>query len=303
MIRAHAGFSSTIAAVVMIAITGCTSDSPAEEESGEPEIGTIPVVRSSADLVLPLDAYDQTADQEHAVTNAVNILGRECMRRFDLAWPANQVSDAVKADPHARRYAIIDEEKAAVEGYHAVDIIEQQQAIAEEDAAAPKPPREAMNVWVGRGQTTYNGQPVPSGGCAQEALRQLSDGLAEVDLRLVERLRIEARDRTMTDSRVVAVFARWSACMKKKGYAYPDPFAANDDQRWQVEKITQAETDTAVADVTCKKEANVVGTMLVVERAYQQRQIERHAAELDAVRNYVKTRVANAGRVLAGGGA
>ncbi|MEH1129313.1 hypothetical protein [Micromonospora sp. CPCC 206061] len=287
---------------LVVVLVGCTKDA-SDDDAGEPAIDAAPMIRSSSELVLPLDDFVQTDDQEHAITDAVNILGRQCMKRFGLDWPAARVSGSSKIDPYARRYSIIDVEKASVEGYHAVDIIKRQRTLAERDANAPTPSTEAMNVWAGRGQSSYNGQSVPPGGCVKEAMDQLGDGVQEADLALVQRLQVEARGRTMTDSRVVKVFAAWSACMKDEGFSYPDPFAANDDQRWQSETISAEEIATAVADVTCKEKTNVVGTMLAVERAYQGRQVEQHAAELAAAKVYVQARVAAAGRVLASGGA
>ncbi|GLH97643.1 hypothetical protein [Phytohabitans aurantiacus] len=299
--RRSSTWGAIAVAALVVVLVGCTKD--ASDDADEPAIDAVPVIRSSSELVLPLDDFAQTEDQEHAITDAVNILGRQCMKRFGLDWPAARVSGSFEVDPYARRYSIIDVEKASVEGYHAVDIIKRQRALAELDANAPTPSREAMNVWAGRGQSSYNGEPVPAGGCAKEATDKLAGGVREADLALVQRLQVEARGRTMADSRVVKVFAAWSACMKDEGFSYPDPFAANDDQRWQSETISAEETATAVADVKCKDKANVVGTMLAVERAYQRRQVEQHGTELTAVKAYVQARAATAGRVLASGGA
>jgi hypothetical protein len=285
----------------IVALSACTVDE--KTVVTEPTLATVPVVRSAADLVFPLDSYLVTPEQQHAVTDAINILGRDCLRRFGLEWPAARVSGTATVNLNARRYAVIDPAKAAVEGYHAVDIIKQERAIQEQTSTAVKPSNDAMNVWAGRGERSFNGEPVPSGGCAQEATRKLTDGLPAADPKLPEQLQLDAHARTVKDSRVLAVFRAWSDCMRKRGFDYPDPFVANDDQRWQTQAISREEIDTAVADVDCKLESNVAGTLLAVESAYQRRLIDEHTTELDAVRNFLTAEVANAARVVAGGGA
>ena len=72
---------------------------------------------------------------------------------------------------------------------------------------------------------------------------------------------------TETDPRVVAVNAAWSRCMARRGYHYGSPQQAA-DHNWP-KSPTAAETATAVADVTCKQQVNLINTWLTVEAAYQ----------------------------------
>ncbi|GAA4695322.1 hypothetical protein [Phytohabitans rumicis] len=280
-------------------LAACTE--PAAEAS-EPTIGEIRVVRSAADVTLPLDSYALTAEQQRMVTNAIIILGRECLRGFGLDWPASQPAPPADTEPNAQRYPLMDPQKAATGGYHALDLIEGQKEIAERKKDAEAPSQDAMNVWAGRGQTTYNGKAVPRGGCAGEAQRQLYGGKDPVDIEVVQRLGLDAHARMRQDSRVVKVFADWSACVKEQGFDYRDPYAANDDQRWQTEQVTETEIATAVADVGCKTKHNVIGTLLTVETAYQNTAIEEHAPELAAVKTYLADQQTAAARVVAGGG-
>jgi hypothetical protein len=68
------------------------------------------------------------------------------------------------------------------------------------------------------------GKAVPPGGCAQGAERKL---LGRDDLRseagVVSRINTESFSSSMSTSAVKTVFAKWSSCMKKAGYDFPDP--------------------------------------------------------------------------------
>lgn len=285
--------------VALAVLAACSGPEP--QQAQEPEIATIPEVRSAAQVVLPLDAYQQTAAQQHTVTNAVTILGRQCLRRYGLEWPVEQPLAPEQSDPNARRYPVMDRVKASTDGYHALDVVARQREVDDQKKEAPKPTQDAMNVWAGRGQTSYNGQPVPEGGCAGEALRQLAAGAEPVDIELVQRMALDAHGRMREDSRVIAVFKAWSACMKEQGFDYPDPYVANDDQRWQTETVSATEIATAVADVGCKEKTNLVGTLLAVETAYQRMAVDQHVTQLEAVRSYLERQQADAARVVAGG--
>jgi hypothetical protein len=279
-----------------LAVVSCTAPPPA----AEPAVGTIAVVRSAAEIVLPLDAYQLTADEQYTVLKASNALGRECMSRFGLRWPTTPPRVGGEAPVNARRYLVSDAEQVRTQGYHAVDALARHKVLAAAEAKLPPPSPEAFNVWSGQGERTYAGQPVPAGGCAGEATRRLTNNMPVTDPDLVQRLQLDTFTRTRTDSRVVAVFAAWSSCMKEHGYAYADPFAANDDQRWQTDKVSDQEITIAMADVACKARTKIVGTMFAVETAYQRRAITDHRAQLDDIRAYLTVQVGNASRVVTG---
>ncbi|GIF21689.1 hypothetical protein BJ973_004866 [Actinoplanes tereljensis] len=289
------------AALTISLAAACTSGEAAAQSS-EPAIGAVPTVDSGADIVLPLDAYLQTAEQQRTITAAVNIIGRDCMKKFGLTWPASRPGSAADQDPNARRYWVIDLEKAKAEGYHALDIEKQNKDLKARQADAEKPTDDAMNVWAGRGEQTFNGQTVPAGGCAGEAIRQLTKGAPKADPDIAQQLQLDTFARTKADSRVVRVFGEWSTCMKAQGIDYPDPSVAINDQRWQTGTISKREITVATADVTCKTETKLAGTMLAVETAYQQRALEEHATELAAIKSLLEAEIVNAGQVAAGSG-
>jgi hypothetical protein len=304
--RTHRGRPSRLPAQLIVglvaacALAACQAKNK-PSEAGEPRIGDIPTVRSEADIVLPMDSYRPTAEQQRAVSNAGNILGRECMKRFGLDWPASQAAALPGMPRNARRYSVVDPDKVATDGYHAVEQLRAQQIIQAQRADLPAPSNDAVNVWGGRGQSTYNGQAVPAGGCGGEATRKLAGGVVPPDVGLAEKLQLDSFNRTRSDSRVVRAFAAWSSCMEAQGYDYPDPFVAVNDQRWQTNEISKQEIATAVTDVTCKIEAKVAGTMLAVEMAYQQRLIDKHASELNAIKAFLAAETTAAGKVVSGG--
>lgn len=263
----------------VLLLAACAPDSPAE-----PAIGPIPVVRSGTDIVLPLDSYVQTGPQMRLLTKAMTVAGNRCMRRFGLEWPADE---SIPEFSNARRYGILD----AATGYH------------DGAEAIPRPllSKSTTDVWLGEGRTEYNGQPVPRGGCAGEALRKLKPGIEKIKAGLPQKLQWQSHGMTKQDSRVAEVFTRWSSCMRARGFDYRDPSAAAGDQRWRTGQAGAAEIATAVADVACKKETNTAGVMLAVETAYQQGLIAGHAADLTAVMAYAEKELQIAHQVIAEG--
>ncbi|GAA0584810.1 hypothetical protein GCM10010172_82250 [Paractinoplanes ferrugineus] len=291
-------FGYAIIALVIPTAGACTK-SPASNDSAEPAIGTIPVVRTDADIVLPLDPYIQTTEQRISMTAAATIIGRDCMKRFGLSWPAAPTGGSDNRPLNARRYWIIEPATAKSLGYHAPV----SKPTAGDDRPADfKADKTAMNVWAGLGERTFGGQPVPEGGCAGEAMRQITKGAPKADPKIAETLTMQTYKRMMADSRVTRVFGEWSKCMKEQGFDYPDPGAASEDLRWQSGATSDREIGTAVADVTCKTRTNTAGTMLAVEAAYQRRALDEHADELDAIKTLLQTEFVNAGKVIAGSG-
>jgi hypothetical protein len=288
MISAKRVFIPLGLAAAVATIGACTT-APAVAQSGEPPIGAIPTVRSGAEIVLPLDVYLLTGKQQETLDAAVTAIGRDCLKRFGLSWPANRPAVVDGSPRNARRYSIIEPEKAETTGYHPPET-------APPQVDQKEPTADAMNVWAGRGEQTFRGQPVPVGGCAGEAVRQLTRGAADADPGIPERLQLSTYTQTKADSRVVRAFAEWSKCMRAKGYGYPDPYAAAGDQRWQTAKAGPAEIAVATADVTCKSETNLPGLMLAVETAYQNRVVGQQATKLAPIKVYLETELANAGK-------
>jgi hypothetical protein len=288
---------STLAACTTAEVT---SGGPGST-SGEPPVGPVPVVRTDADIVLPVDSMLATTEQMGRVSLATDVLVRECLKRFGKDWPIMPPTGGLPVARNARRYTIVDRAKVAVEGYHPVDLLKAEEAARQRSAGQPPVPQDVRDLWLGS-TATAGDRPAPVGGCAGEADRRLHAGVDLTGVGLPQRLTQESFERTRVDSRVRASFARWSACMRGKGYRYRDPFAAFNDPRWGGPQISTGEITTAIADVTCKTKENVAGVMLAVETAYQRRMTDEHAARLTAIKAALAAELANANRILADAG-
>jgi hypothetical protein len=97
---------------------------------------------------------------------------------------------------------------------------------------------------------------------------------------------------------VRAVFTKWSACMKRSGYHYSTPRDTNRNRAFNTDgrsrRVTKLELTTAVADVRCKRETNVINVWAGVETAYQKIAIAQNRTALTSVRRVVDMRIKNA---------
>jgi hypothetical protein len=119
----------------------------------------------------------------------------------------------------------------------------------------------------------HRGKPVPEGGCMGEARRALVRDGAVGEAEPVRRIDTASVLRAMEDPRVRSAFDQWSACMEKRGHAYDDPWQAINDKAFRGPGVTPREIATAVADVACKRETNLVGVWYAVDAAYLSRQL------------------------------
>jgi hypothetical protein len=300
-----------LVACALLGLTSCTRDPSPEPE---PELTAPPPrVADVSELRLPLDAYMYTNDQYLAMLRARAHLISACMRRFGRDYPAT-VTNAVPGvhfpdldNANARRYGLFDAESAALYGYN----VPPRPEAAEPDSRSTgsgglEITERDLFLLDGRGRPGYenatlptdvDGNALPEDGCNGEADRALADGLAQPDLGVVDTLAFEAHQRAEQDSRVRAAVEAWSACMKARGYAYSSIWEPN-DYPWP-EPPGPEEIATATADVACKEETNLVGIAFAVESAYQVRLIERHSAELNAVKAYIDAVNRNAARFAA----
>ena len=83
---------------------------------------------------------------------------------------------------------------------------------------------------------------------------------------------------TASDPRIHAVERAWSRCMARHFYHYSTPQQL-EGQHWK-SPPSKKEIKTAVADVTCKTQTNLLNTWLAVQAGYQQALIGRNLATL-----------------------
>ncbi len=85
------------------------------------------------------------------------------------------------------------------------------------------------------------------------------------------------------DPRIKSVMTGWSDCMSREGFDYATPVAAFQDPQWLTTNGAASPQEIAVAsaDLSCKRETNLVGISLTVQREVDDAYIYEHQALLD----------------------
>ncbi|MGC0313913.1 hypothetical protein [Kitasatospora acidiphila] len=264
-----------------------------------PAIGEIPVVDSTDDKTMPVDAYLFTTEQRGQVDTARGTLVAQCMKRFGLTYTLQPESGGAPRTQATHRYNVADPSN----GYRP----------AEPAPARPSPtpmPPDMVNVLTGArpgsspSSATYHGIPIPKGGCLGEAdARLTAQGGSIGDSPLATSINFDLYRQSMTDDRLTTVFRKWSDCMRTKGFSYPTPNDAGNDPRWKTGGATPSpqEVAAATADSTCRQQTNVIGTWFTVESAYETEAIQAHQQELAKVRQGIAAVVKSADVVNSGG--
>ncbi|MER6016343.1 hypothetical protein [Streptomyces bluensis] len=262
-------------AVIGMAVSGpdATPGSHAAERVARPQV---PAAQASvgdpddpATWRLPIEAYMPTAAQERLITSTRDSLIDDCMSRAGYPqWtPAPDLPEMGGKTLTDWRYGVHDASAVARHGYDP----------APADLAAYD---EAMEVGA-----------VDESGADQG---QVKNCVIQVDgtvpsatpPALVEQIKGESYEQSQKDSAVVSVFAKWSTCMKDKGYSYAEPLDASDDERFtDPYNATQEEIATAKADVACRDKYQLEKTWFDVEAALQRQAIEKNQDALEKAKS------------------
>ncbi|WP_327678218.1 hypothetical protein [Kitasatospora sp. NBC_00458] len=302
-----------LAGAALLLATACTGGPPGGGGDGAtpaaaPAVSSTPKITTAADRSLPIDPYLLSYEQRDQLERAHAVLLSRCMARFGIDYRAQpQIPSGNRPRSRTdRRYLESDAATAQAYGYHA----------EEGDRPVPPPAQPqlsgAANMVLsgtadaggktGPGGQDYNGSKVPNGGCIGEAKEKLGADASNSgggDAQLARDIDASARGRSKTDDRVTGTFRAWSDCMKGRGFDYPDPIKVLDDPRWASAAPTDVERNTAVADVACKEQANVVGVWFSVEAAYESQLIEQNAPALARIRKDNEDRLRAAAQALA----
>jgi len=256
--------------------------------SGRPKITVppIPSATSGQTISLPLDSYADVADvQQTALAEAQALLTQKCMAARGFAYTSQATPSQEQAVLQTIEYGfgVTSLADAGSYGYRLPA------------SGSGQPPR---GFFPG-GFSSFNALkrqapawtiallgfapgarigPVRQESCTTLALnevfrlgsRQIGDPVPAIAQ--------QAGLWTQTDPRVLAVNAAWSRCMAQRGYHYASPRQAA-FHNWP-KQPTATETATAVADVTCKQQVNLVNTWLTVEAAYQTALISQNITTL-----------------------
>ncbi|WP_147375529.1 hypothetical protein [Jiangella rhizosphaerae] len=274
-----------VAATAVLAVApGCASD------PGAPPAP--PGEADAAHLALPIEPYLVGPDDAAVLDRATVTLVERCLRRFgedaDLPVP----DPGPRLGPTERRYGLTDPAVAATHGYHLAG-----------DATRSGPAPVAVDDTVLLGATTPGatvaGLAVPEGGCVGEASRAV--GGAPGSAEIVQRINADSVSGAMTDPRVVAAFAAWSACMADAGYDYDDPWQPPADGWLEDATPSTEEIAVATADVACKESTRLVAIWHHVDVELQEELVAAHEAELALVERDNRRRLEAAREVLADG--
>ncbi|MFK3984122.1 hypothetical protein ACI2K4_27595 [Micromonospora sp. NPDC050397] len=294
--------------------SGC-SGKEAASEAGRSDVvvttpapvGTIPEIGSTQGLALPIEAYMLTGDENALVLRARQTLIERCMRGFGLTYSIRLVPPSRTFSLVERRYGVADAATAAEWGYHSPDPAqgERRRALADNNAQTPTELL-VLTGWPGGnvlpGATPpaagrVAGRQIPAGGCQGEAVREITgDDGGYGDDAIVQA--INQSTESDSDRRVSDAVERWSECMKRAGYDYPGPMEAIDS--FGGPAPSEVERKTAVTDVKCKSETNLIGVWFTVESAYQTAAIQQNREHLASVQNRLKTIIRNATSIAGG---
>ncbi|MGW0771713.1 hypothetical protein [Streptomyces sp. NPDC002676] len=271
-------------------------------------IGPVPIVSSPDQVVRPIEQYVAKPQQIAELEAAAEKVSTRCMQKFGLPRFHTQLlglDDAAFRDlrTHTRLYGFFDPSEVAVSGYNMT------RTPPAEDGAPLSP--EAEGVAFGRDTSgnpirKFNGIPVPTGGCREVGIEAIGGSLPASD---PATLPDHGPIVPLRDPRVAEGNAKWSACMKARGYDFKTPFdaavspiaspkrAAGQSVSHSAEEIAQAQ-----ADLACKISVNLVGIDLAVETAYDDAYIKSHTTALSQYRQSLDARLRTATQIIAANG-
>ncbi|MCC3768247.1 hypothetical protein [Streptomyces sp. UNOC14_S4] len=289
--------------MALLLTAGCSSQAP---RPPAPALGPIPEITSVDAISLPIDSYIPTSTQFLALQKAADVVSARCMRGYGLPYhPPITEGFADFARQNRTRtalYGFFDLSTARSKGYAT--------QLDSPDGTSSGVPYTMTEMGVLRGQNasgatvaTFKGKKVPTGGCRQQGIDAIG---GPPPIPAVEALPEGGPKIPPDNPHMKAVNARWAACMKGKGFVYPNPWAAYSSPKWRESaagapprQTPQAseEIATATADVECKLSTNLVGVAVAVEIAYDRQYIEAHTARLATFRQRLGDQLRAAARL------
>ncbi|WP_331446463.1 hypothetical protein [Streptomyces xanthochromogenes] len=239
-----------------------------------------------ATWTLPIQPYMFSKAEVRAMNRSRDRLIADCAKGAGLpdSGPAYDGPGTDGRTETDLRYGIHDAALAARRGYHP-------------DAAAQEM----------RDRAVAAGAVVPAGPDADVlSACSASAGLtvpAPTQAEVVQAIMRDSYAESAKAPEVVAVFARWSACMRAKGYSYAKPTDVDDDPRFHArDGVDDVEIATATADVACRTRIPVAKVWFEAESALQTKAIRANRDVLNTVRAGVEEAVGRADRAAGAAG-
>ncbi|WP_328941765.1 hypothetical protein OG259_08950 [Streptomyces sp. NBC_00250] len=218
---------------------------------------------------LPVEDFISSRSDALKISGVRDDLIDACMSKagYEKWQPAPDLPDLSGDSMVDRRYGVHDPVLTGQRGYHpALDVQEEYDAAIEVGA-------------------------VDKSGSDPDALRACAESTdaqapAIQSSSLVEQIDATSYTESMKDPAVVTAFARWTACMKDKGYSYKSPLEPMDDPRFShPTTVTELEISTAKADLSCREQFDVTRTWFDAETKIQQAQIGKNLPALNAIKS------------------
>ncbi len=319
--RRAEGHLGVLTGVAALALGACTDSGPVPAGSEIDVVvdeSNVSKVESGGDIVLPILAYDPAASDMTKVERARIQLIRDCGADLGVVVNMPVLEQPTAAIAGARRYGLISIDEAMSNGYNwvgeeleepqweptlaeqvavwGVEAVDQSVGNQLNEARDPNTPRDPEREFEPLDMPAeLVGADVPEGGCAAEAERVLGT-LPKAGVAAVNQISSESAARAEEDDQVQEAMRAWRTCMADKGYDYSNVWEPNDTD-WP-EPPGEQEIATAMADVDCKQETNLVGIWMGVEAAYQEALIEQNAEVLDELRDATDSMLRTAAEVL-----
>ncbi|MCX6397363.1 MAG: hypothetical protein NTV23_12815 [Propionibacteriales bacterium] len=316
---------ATLSVLVGILVAGCGP----QQGAGATEVRDTPAGPSPASpaydaaypqlAAFPVRPYLLVGGESYDVTAAENLLAGACMARFGFTVPPYRkdreflVAEQREADLNT--YGLNDLDRARAYGYQ--DAFVRQSGRPDAGAGADGGPARAQSpaftlamVGYAVAHSLNSGVARPRGGdflpygCIGEARETLWGDPMPAEDDVARAINVGSFIKAEADRRVIDLFARWSSCMKGRGYTFGHPFGPAKTPwpgRGSAGPPSPAEVSTALADVGCKRQVDLVPRWSAIVAEYQTRAIEKQALELQEARAKIDVALKNANRVLAAG--
>ncbi|MFC8716817.1 hypothetical protein [Kitasatospora sp. NPDC057198] len=306
--RAGAALAAAVAALLCAACFPGGGGEPAGPDLPRPSIAASPPPPPSVRAgmaALPLAAYGPSEELAQRRFQAVRVLTARCMRQagytsYDPADGSAAASPAAGATAGAGAGAAAATagagaadgsdgvaagafgylgEQAEIRGFHT----------ARTGQARPGPPE------------LSEAEQTASDDCARRGLERIADGGSKA-AELYQRLYGESLRATAADPRVVAATAAWKDCMARSGVPAEDPQSLAARYQGAGTAVTPQELAAARADRDCTAGTGLAGVWFAVLAGYQRGQLDRHAGELEPLKQAHAEQDRRYARIIATGG-
>lgn len=292
--------------LAMVMLNACTSSS----KEGSPVIPTNPsrVTTLSQMQDVPLARFSISPEELATFYNANVVLANRCAERFGVDSPmlASHVRLPTEMSVNVSFGSVFMVSDAKKFGYAG-----NPQALGKYDGETktggwsrdPSPrEREVLEGKRADGSSSslkdQSGKVIHEGGCLGEGADELQGGnnYRRSQMELINNGLSESYDGVLKDPTWSRLQQEWSDCMKPKGYSFQEQREAANSVAGS---SSAQQRKVAVDDLTCVEKINYFGIVHALDVAYEQRYVDKHAAELKSAHDGVIRALEKAKDVLA----